>query len=71
MFKSVGLDLENILNLIRNSYSGYGGPNLPISNLPEESLSNSERLTAKMVDQIFELGALRVAIQKLPFTIIH
>ena len=67
MFRSVGLDLENILNVIRSSYSGYGGPNLPISNLPEESLTNSERLAARMVDQIFELGALRVAIQKLPF----
>ncbi len=67
MFKSVGLDLENILNVIRSSYSGYGGPNLPISKLPEESLTNSERLAARMVDQIFELGALRVAIQKLPF----
>ena len=67
MFKSVGLDLENILKVIRNSYSGYGGPNLPISNLPEEDLTNSERLAARMVDQIFELGALRVAIQKLPF----
>ena len=67
MFKSVGLDLEYILKAIRNSYSGYGGPNLPISNLPKESLTNSERLAASMVDQIFELGALRVAIQKLPF----
>ena len=67
MFKSVGLDLENILSVIRSSYSGYGGPNLPISNLPKESLTNSERLAARMVDQIFELGALRVAIQKLPF----
>ena len=67
MFKSVGLDLENILNVIRSSYSGYGGPNLPISKLPEESLTNSERLAARMIDQIFELGAVRVAIQKLPF----
>ncbi len=67
MFKSVGLDLENILNVIRSSYSGYGGPNLPISSLPKETLTNSERLAARMVDQIFELGALRVAIQKLPF----
>ena len=67
MFKSVGLNLTNILNLIRSNYSGYGGPKLPISNLPEQSLTNSERLAARMVDQIFELGALRVAIQKLPF----
>ena len=67
MFKSVGLDLTNILNLIRSSYSGYGGPNLPISNLPEQSLTTSERLAAKLVDHIFELGTLRVAIQKLPF----
>ena len=34
MFKSVGLDLNSILNVIRNTYSGYGGPNLPISKLP-------------------------------------
>ena len=67
MFKSVGLNLTNILNLIRSNYSGYGGPNLPISNLPEQSLTTSERLAARMVDQIFELGALRMAIQKLPF----
>ena len=67
MFKSVGLNLTNILNLIRSNYSGYGGPNLPISNLPEQNLTTSERLAARMVDQIFELGALRVAIQKLPF----
>jgi len=67
MFKSVGLNLEDILNVIRNSYSGYGGPNLPISNLPEESLTHDERLAARMVDQIFELGAWRIAIQKLPF----
>ena len=67
MFRSVGLNLTNILDLIRSNYSGYGGPKLPISNLPEQSLTNSERLAARMVDQIFELGALRVAIQKLPF----
>jgi len=67
MFKSVGLDLENILNVIRSSYSGYGGPNLPIANLPKETLTSSEKLAARMIDQIFELGALRVAIQKLPF----
>ena len=67
MFRSVGLNLTNILDLIRSNYSGYGGPNLPISNLPEQNLTTSERLAARMVDQIFELGALRVAIQKLPF----
>ncbi len=67
MFKSVGLDLENILNVIRNSYSGYGGPNLPITNLPEETLTHDERLAARLVDQISELGAWRIAIQKLPF----
>ena len=67
MFKSVGLDLNSILNVIRNTYSGYGGPNLPISNLPIDSLTNNEKLAAKMVDQILELGAWRIAVQKIPF----
>ena len=67
MFKSVGLDLNTILNVIRNTYSGYGGPNLPISKLPIDSLTNNEKLAAKMVDQILELGAWRIAVQKIPF----
>ncbi len=44
MFKSVGLDLNGILNVIRNTYSGYGGPNLPISKLPIDSLTNNEKI---------------------------
>ena len=67
MFKSVGLDLNSILNVIRNTYSGYGGPNLPISKLPINSLTHNEKLAAKMVDQILELGAWRIAVQKIPF----
>ena len=67
MFKSVGLDLNGLLNVIRNTYSGYGGPNLPISKLPMDSLTNNEKLAAKMVDQILELGAWRIAVQKIPF----
>jgi len=67
MFKSVGLDLDNILNIIRSSYSGYGGPNLPIANILEESLTKDEQLASRMIEQIFELGTLRVALQKLPF----
>lgn len=67
MFKSVGLDLNGLLNVIRNTYSGYGGPNLPISKLPIDSLTNNEKLAAKMVDQILELGAWRIAVQKIPF----
>ena len=67
MFKSVGLDLNSVLNVIRNTYSGYGGPNLPISQLPIDSLTNNEKLAAKMVDQILELGAWRIAVQKIPF----
>ena len=67
MFKSVGLDLNSLLNVIRNTYSGYGGPNLPISKLPIDSLTNNEKLAAKMVDQILELGAWRIAVQKIPF----
>ena len=67
MFKSVGLDLNSILNVIRKTYSGYGGPNLPISKLPIDSLTNNEKLAAKMVDQILELGAWRIAVQKIPF----
>ena len=67
MFKSVGLDLNSILNVSRNTYSGYGGPNLPISKLPIDSLTNNEKLAAKMVDQILELGAWRIAVQKIPF----
>ena len=67
MFKSVGLDLNSLLNVIRNTYSGYGGPNLPISKLPIDSLTNNEKLAAKMVNQILELGAWRIAVQKIPF----
>ncbi|MFL2758179.1 MAG: DUF5930 domain-containing protein [Paracoccaceae bacterium] len=67
MFKSVGLDLNSILNVIRNTYSGYGGPNLPISKLPIDSLTDDEKLAAELVDQILELGAWRIAVQKIPF----
>jgi len=67
MFRSVGLDLESILSVIRNSYSGYGGPNLPISNLPEENLTHNEQIAKKMIDKILELSSWRIAVQKLPF----
>ena len=67
MFKSVGLDLESILKIIRNNYSGYGGPNLPISNLPQENLTHDEQIAKKMIDKILELSAWRIVVQKLPF----
>ncbi|WP_112324156.1 DUF5930 domain-containing protein [Oceanibium sediminis] len=68
MFESSGLDVDTLVNGVRRSYSGIGGPEV----LVPASLNNatdpelSERFSALMND-MDRMNMMRIAAAKLPF----
>ena len=71
MFSSVGLPTDSIIEQVRRSYSGQGGPLTPISfssgnsDLPEDALTNRANEVLKQLDQA---NLFRIAAEKIPFS---
>lgn len=68
VFRSVGMDPENVLKTIRKGYSGQGGPLNPISysTSGDASLSKGETKAKQIVVTLDEMNTYRIAIEKLP-----
>ncbi|QMU57473.1 MAG: peptidoglycan DD-metalloendopeptidase family protein [Boseongicola sp.] len=69
MFSSVGLPTESILDQVRRSYSGQGGPLTPISFTTDED-AETDPMTNRaneVLKQLDELNLYRIAAEKLPF----
>ncbi|SIS83314.1 M23 family metallopeptidase [Paracoccus saliphilus] len=68
VFRSVGMDPEDVLNTIRKGYSGQGGPLNPISysTSGDASLSKGETKAKQIVVTLDEMNTYRIAIEKLP-----
>lgn len=69
MFSAVGLPTDSILEQVRRSYSGQGGPLTPITFSTSGDLKIDE-FTARandVIGQLDQLNLYRIAAQKLPF----
>jgi murein DD-endopeptidase MepM/ murein hydrolase activator NlpD len=69
MFSAVGLPTDSILEQVRRSYSGQGGPLTPITFSTSGDLEIDE-VTARandVIGQLDQLNLYRIAAQKLPF----
>ncbi|RNF36286.1 M23 family metallopeptidase [Paracoccus methylarcula] len=68
VFRSVGMDPEEVLSTIRKGYSGQGGPLNPISysTSGNASLSKGETKAKQVVVTLDEMNTYRIAIEKLP-----
>ncbi|WP_413719822.1 DUF5930 domain-containing protein [Silicimonas sp. MF1-12-2] len=69
MFSAVGLPTDSILEQVRRSYSGQGGPLTPIT-FSTSGDAEIDEVTARANDvlgQLDELNLYRIAAQKLPF----
>lgn len=68
VFRSVGMDPDEVLEAIRKGYSGQGGPLNPISysTSGNAALKQSETKAKQIVVTLDEMNTYRIAIEKLP-----
>lgn len=69
MFSSVGLPTDSIIEQVRRSYSGQGGPMTPItfSTSGDSEIDPLTQRANEVLGQLDELNLYRIAAQKLPF----
>ena len=69
MFSSVGLPTDSILEQVRRSYSGQGGPLTPLrfTTSGETEIDPFTERANDVLGQLDELNLYRIAAQKLPF----
>ena len=69
MFSSVGLPTDSILEQVRRSYSGQGGPLTPIrfSTSGDAEIDPVSLRANEVLGQLDQLNLYRIAAQKLPF----
>lgn len=69
MFSSVGLPTDSILEQVRRSYSGQGGPLTPItfSTSGDADIHPMTNRANEVLGKLDELNLYRIAAQKLPF----
>ena len=69
MFSSVGLPTDSILEQVRRSYSGQGGPLTPIrfTTSGDAEIDPVTERANEVLGQLDELNLYRIAAEKLPF----
>lgn len=69
MFTSVGLPTDSILEQVRRSYSGQGGPLAPIrfTTSGDVEIDETTSRANEVILQLDQLNLYRIAAQKLPF----
>ncbi|MFV0385308.1 DUF5930 domain-containing protein [Paracoccus sp. (in: a-proteobacteria)] len=68
VFRSVGMNPDDVLKTIRSGYSGQGGPLTPLSHSTsgDASLSLGDVKSRKIIVTLDEMNTYRIAIEKLP-----
>ncbi|MDQ1899434.1 DUF5930 domain-containing protein [Paracoccus sp. WLY502] len=68
VFRSVGMDPEDVLETIREGYSGEGGPLTPMgrSTRGDAALTNSEAKANQIIVTLDQMNTYRIAMEKLP-----
>ena len=69
MFSSVGLPTDSIIEQLRRTYSGQGGPLTPIrfTTSGETETDPTSMRAGEVLDRLDELTLYRIAAEKLPF----
>ena len=68
VFRSVGMNPDDVLETIREGYSGQGGPLTPMSysTRGDAALSNSETKANQIIVTLDQMNTYRIAMEKLP-----
>lgn len=68
VFRSVGMNPDEVLQTIREGYSGQGGPLTPLSysTRGNAALSQSETKARQIIVTLDQMNTYRIAIEKLP-----
>lgn len=68
VFRSVGIDPDDMLDTIRSGYSGQGGPLTPMgySTRGDAALRNSETKANQVIVTLDKMNTYRIAMEKLP-----
>ncbi|WP_229665023.1 M23 family metallopeptidase [Paracoccus acridae] len=68
VFRSVGMDPEDVLETIREGYSGQGGPLTPMgrSTRGNAALTNGESKANQIIVTLDQMNTYRIAMEKLP-----
>lgn len=68
VFRSVGMNPDEVLNTIRKGYSGQGGPLTPIaySTRGDAALKQGETKANQIIVTLDQMNTYRIAIEKLP-----
>ena len=71
MFKSAGLNPDDILGQIRRGYSGQGGPLMPMlpSVQSDGSPDDSAERAGRILEQLDRMNLYRLAVEKTPFAL--
>lgn len=68
VFRSVGMNPDDVLETIREGYSGQGGPLTPMgrSTRGDAALTNSETKANQIIVTLDQMNTYRIAMEKLP-----
>ncbi|WP_373568626.1 DUF5930 domain-containing protein [Paracoccus actinidiae] len=68
VFRSVGMNPDDVLDTIREGYSGQGGPLTPMgrSTRGNAALTNSETKANQIIVTLDQMNTYRIAMEKLP-----
>ncbi|TBN53202.1 M23 family peptidase [Paracoccus sediminis] len=68
VFRSVGMNPDDVLDTIRSGYSGQGGPLTPMgySTRGNAALANSETKANQIIVTLDKMNTYRIAMEKLP-----
>lgn len=68
VFRSVGMDPDDVLRQIRSGYSGQGGPLTPIaySSRGNAAIVNGETKANQIIVTLDQMNTYRIAMEKLP-----
>lgn len=70
MFRSAGLNTDNLLSQVRRGYSGQGGPLTPMSFSTKGSEPDADGMRANgILEKLDRMNLYRIAAQKAPFAL--
>lgn len=70
MFRSAGLDTENLLDTVKSGHSGQGGPLTPIHFSTKGQAPDATSLRANsLLERLDRMNLYRIAAQKAPFAV--
>ena len=68
MFEAAGMSTGDILDTVREGYSGQGGPLMPLVLSTKDSLEDADTMRAnEILDALDRMNLYRIAAEKLPF----